>query len=93
MVCVVCYYGTDDKLWIQCSGCDSWFHPECVNVNNENIPDVFLCMDVIVESFLLLFHNPLLCFIITYVTQGMLCNVCKTPWFLGFWWKWKVNGS
>ena len=31
--CGVCsvLYGTEDKLWIQCNCCDSWFHTECVN--------------------------------------------------------------
>ena len=45
--CGVCnaMYGTDDKLWIQCSGCENWFHSVCVNVDSRNIPDVFLCME------------------------------------------------
>ena len=70
--CSVCsvLYGTDDKLWIQCSGCDSWFHTEHLKLiwTMETSLMCFYAWNVIVESFFLLFHNLLECFIITNVT-------------------------
>lgn len=45
--CGVCgvMYGTDDKVWIQCSECGLWFHITCVEISKKSIPDVFLCPD------------------------------------------------
>lgn len=45
--CGVCgvIYGTDDKVWIQCSECELWFHTSCVNIDEGSIPDVFMCPD------------------------------------------------
>ena len=34
-------YGTDDKAWIECEQCSIWYHPECVNISKQSIPDVF----------------------------------------------------
>lgn len=46
-MCGVCgvLYGTDNKLWIECGECTTWFHTSCVDVDDKSIPDVFLCPD------------------------------------------------
>ena len=45
--CGVCdiKYGTDDKIWIECEQCSIWFHLECVKINKQSIPDVFVCFE------------------------------------------------
>ena len=45
--CGICdvKYGTDDKLWIECNECTLWFHTSCVHIDDQCIPDVFLCFD------------------------------------------------
>ena len=43
--CGVCdaIYGTDEELWISCDNCKLWFHTSCVNIDEGDIPDEFLC--------------------------------------------------
>ena len=45
--CGVCHikYGADDEVWIQCNNCATWYHTTCVEVDIDNIPDVFLCFE------------------------------------------------
>ena len=44
--CGVCEvkYGTEleSKIWIECSNCKAWYHTSCVEVEDNNIPDVFV---------------------------------------------------
>ena len=47
--CGVCEvkYGTEleSKIWIECSNCKAWYHTSCVEVEDNNIPDVFMCFE------------------------------------------------
>ena len=47
--CGVCEvkYGTEleSKIWIECSNCKAWYHTSCVEVEDNNIPDVFMCFN------------------------------------------------
>ena len=40
-------YGTEleSKIWIECSNCKAWYHTSCVEVEDNNIPDVFMCFE------------------------------------------------
>ena len=45
--CGVCEveYGTEleSKMWIECSNCKAWYHTFCVEMEDNNIPDVLMC--------------------------------------------------
>ena len=49
--CGVCevQYGTEleSKIWIECSSCKGWYHTSCVQVDSNNIPDIFVCVECI----------------------------------------------
>ncbi|KAF3250365.1 hypothetical protein TWF128_007521 [Orbilia oligospora] len=38
-----CGYDSDDGFTIQCEKCLHWQHARCVNININNIPDIFIC--------------------------------------------------
>lgn len=39
----ICGYEEDDGFTIQCEKCNAWQHAVCVNIDNDKVPDVYLC--------------------------------------------------
>ena len=35
----------ESKIWIECSNCKAWYHSSCVEVEDNHIPDVFMCFE------------------------------------------------
>ena len=36
-------YGEDDSVWIQCDSCGLWWDLKCTEIDDKNIPDIFIC--------------------------------------------------
>lgn len=43
MIRCICGYSEDDGFTIQCEKCNAWQHAVCVNIENDKVPDVYLC--------------------------------------------------
>ncbi|PVV00420.1 hypothetical protein BB560_005199, partial [Smittium megazygosporum] len=39
----ICGFDEDDGFTIQCENCLVWQHAVCVNINQDNVPDEYLC--------------------------------------------------
>lgn len=39
----ICGYIEDDGFTIQCEKCNAWQHAVCVNIKNDQVPEVYLC--------------------------------------------------
>ena len=39
----VCGTGYDDQTMLDCDDCHNWFHTTCVNLDDDNLPDEWVC--------------------------------------------------
>ncbi|KAJ2842179.1 SET domain-containing protein 3, partial [Coemansia brasiliensis] len=39
----ICKFEDDDGFTIQCENCLVWQHAVCVNIDQDNVPDEYLC--------------------------------------------------
>ena len=45
--CPVCHGREEEEeegiMWVCCDKCNTWYHFECVNINDDDVPETFLC--------------------------------------------------